>query len=89
MKDYSVFVHTAVLKDPGSYREFSLNYLIGQHLYLIGYGQLFLTMSRMKNFGLDWLNRKTHIQHFCNRAKFGWQCHGVMLSFTVSQQFNI
>lgn len=29
VKDYSIFVHTAVLKDPGSYREFSLNYSIG------------------------------------------------------------
>lgn len=46
MKDYSVVVHTVVLKHPGSYRDFSLNYSIGQHLYLIKYGQLFLKMRK-------------------------------------------
>lgn len=46
MKDYSVFVHTVVLKDPGSYRDFSFNCSIGQHLYLIKYGQLFLKMRK-------------------------------------------
>ena len=74
MKDYSIFIHTAVLKHSGSYRVL-IELLSWATLVFNKIQSAFFNneQSKIQNFVMGWLNRKTHIQHFYNRAKFGWQ----------------